>query len=99
MKLLTDHGFAQGTTSPLPHCQPDTSFKSLQASQLEGLWQDYMYRKCDKTSSNHNTMVFHYLKEHLRVCLVCPECGMSYKDPSKFHHHSRQIHNLLFIKH
>ena len=49
-----------------------------------------------KTSFNQDSMVSHYLKEHLRVHLVCPECRMSCLDPLNFQYHGTEIHNLLF---
>ena len=56
----------------------------------------YMCRECDRIFSNWNSMVSHYLHEHLRVCLVYPKCGISYSDPSNFQLHGREIHTLLF---
>ena len=52
--------------------------------------------QCKKQTSNQDSMVSHCLQEHLGMCLVCPQCVMSYLDPSKFCLHIRGIHNLLF---
>ena len=74
------------------------SAKALMWAKLKGYDKICICRECDRPSSNWDSMVFHYLKEHFRVCLVCPECRMSYSDASNFHHHSREIHNLLFYQ-
>ena len=69
---------------------PAKAFKSI---NFKDSGKIYMYSKCDKTSSNWESMVSHYL---LRICLVCPECGMSYSDPSNFCHHAGRCITCCF---
>ena len=63
---------------------------------LEGSSKMYLCEQCKKQTSNPDCMVSHCLQEHLGICLICPQCGMSNSDPLKFHLHGRGIHNLLF---
>ena len=72
---------------------PATAFSHV---NLKGSGKMFLCEECTKSTSNQDTMVSHYLQEHLRIPLGCPQCGMSYSDPSKFHHHGRELHNLLF---
>ena len=72
---------------------PAKAFKQV---SLKGSSKIYRCREYDKTCPNWDTMVSHYLKEHLRVCLVCPKGDMRYLNPSNFHCHGRETHNLLF---
>ena len=72
---------------------PAESFRYV---NLKGFGKMCICKECDRTSSNWDNMVSHYLQEHLSICLACPHHGMSYLDPSKFWCHRRETHNLLF---
>ena len=72
---------------------PARSFKWV---NLKGSGKMYMCGQCEKNTSKWDSLVSHYLQEHLVVCLVCTQCGMSYLDPLKFCLHGRGIHNPLF---
>ena len=72
---------------------PAGSFKGV---NLKYSGKMYICEWCKRQPSNQDSVVSHCLQEHLGICLVCPQCGMSYLDPSKFNPHSRGIHNLLF---
>ena len=68
---------------PVLCCVPELSplAKAFKWVNLKDSIKMYMCRKCDRLSQDQDTMVSHYLTEHLRVHLVCPQCGMSYLDP------------------
>ena len=70
--------------------------RSFKQVNVKGSCRIYICEWCGKQTFNWDFMVSHCLQEHLRICLVCPHCGMSYSDPLKFHLHGRGIHNLLF---
>ena len=72
---------------------PARSFKWV---KLKGPDKIYICEQCKKPTSNVDSMVSQCLQEHLGIHLVCPQCGMSYSDPSKFCLHGRGVHNLLF---
>ena len=88
-------GFPRGPPVPCHIAGLKLPAEAFRWVNLKGSGKAYMFRECHKMSSNQVTMVSHYIKEHLRIHLVCPKCGMSNSNPSNFHHHGRKVHNLL----
>ena len=72
---------------------PAKPFKHI---NLRGSCKMYMCMTCKRTSSNWDSMVSHYLQEHLMVCLTCAQCGMSYSDPSKLIRYTQQVPDRSF---
>ena len=91
--LYTCDSTAEDTCGPLPYPSTGTSCQILQASQLEGLWQNVHMWAVGINTSNWDSMVSHCPWEHLGVCLICSQCGLSYLDPPKFSLHGRETHN------
>ena len=89
-------GAAEGTSGPLPYPSTGTSHQVLQGSELPGLCQNVHMWAVGKACLQLDSVVSHCTQEHLGVCQVCPQCGMSYSDPSKFHLQGRGTHDLLF---
>ena len=55
---------------------------------------------CEQCESKLLTWTLSYLTAFKSILwsiyLVCPQCGMSYSDPSRYCHYGKGIHNLLF---
>ena len=58
--------------------------RSFKQDNLKGSCKMYICGECEKHTSKRDSMVSHCLQEHLGVNLVCPQCKISYLDPSKF---------------
>ena len=89
---------AKGSPFPCyitPLTLPAGAFKHV---NLKAYGKKYACGNDDKASSNQDTMVSHYLQEHLDVCSVCSKHEMSYSDPSNVQCHDRELHMLLFYQ-
>ena len=82
--------------SPLLHPSASTSYQILQASQLDGLQQNVHMWAVQKAYLQLGLNSIPLSSGTSGVCLVYPQCGMSYLDPSKIHLHGRKTHKLLF---
>ena len=80
-------------TASLIAC-PAGSFKQV---NLKGASKMYLCKQCEKQTSSWDSMASHCLQEHLGIHVVCPQCGLSYSDPLKFHLHSRGSIICCFI--
>ena len=63
---------------------PVTSFSSHSCQifkQVNLKGKIHICKWCTKQTSNWESMVSNCLQENLGICLVCPQCGMSYSDP------------------
>ena len=72
---------------------PSSTYKDI---NLKVSGKEYACMEYDKTSSNWDPMVAHYLWDYLGACLVCPKCGMNFLDPSNVWCHGRELQNLPF---
>ena len=82
----------------VPCCITELALPAMAFSHvnLKDSGKIYLCGECAKSTSNQDSILSHYLQEYLRIHLVCPQWGMSYSNPSKFHHHGMELHNLLF---
>ena len=95
-KLSASSSAAGGPPSPATSLQLTLLARSFMWVNLKGSGKIYIFEWCKKQTSNQDSMVSHCFQEHLGICLVCPQCGINYLDPSVVCLNGRGIHNLLF---
>ena len=82
---------------PIPCCMPQLTLptRSFKGVNFKGSGEMYICEWCKMQTSSW-AYGGPLLSGASWICLVCPHRGINYLDLSKFHLHSRWIHNLLF---